>query len=234
MLFAAVLVVSLYKALTVYFPQQQEQNRFSEYRRIVHRESDTEEKDTAGKYAPLMEYNRDFAGWLTIPDTSIDYPVVKPPEDDPEYYLHRDFDRNYSYSGTPFIGANCDTDSDIFIVYGHNMKTGSMFGTLDKYADAQWAAEHGDFVFDTADEHRVYRVFAVFRTKVNSRNEFRYFDSVGNYSDKDYERIISEFISKSEIETGETPQGKQQIILISTCSYHTENGRFAIAAYRVS
>ena len=232
-MFATVLVVSLYKALSVYFPQKQEQNRFSEYRQIIRQESNPDAESGVSKYAPLKEHNSDFAGWLTVSDTEIDYPVVMPPADDSEYYLHRDFDKNYSYSGTPFIGENCDVNSDIFVIYGHNMKTGAMFGTLDKYADQDWASLHRDFVFETPDEHRIYRVFATFRTKVNSKNEFRYFDYAGNHSDEDYVRIIGELSSKSETKAEEVPAGRHQILILSTCSYHTDNGRFAVAAYRI-
>ena len=232
--FTIVLAVSLYKAFSVYFPQQQEQSRFSEYRRMVSQnENDSpEEYNPAEKYAPLLDSNRDFRGWLTVPDTGIDYPVVMPPADDPQYYLHRDFDKNYSYSGTPFIGEGCDENSDIFIIYGHNMKTGSMFGTLDKYAGEEWAVEHREIIFETPEGKRVYRVFAALRTKVNSKNEYRYFDSVGNSGDEDYYRTVAEMQEKSEINLSGPPQGRTQILILSTCSYHTENGRFAVMAYR--
>ncbi len=232
--FTAVLAVSLYKAFSVYFPQKQEQSRFSEYRRIVSQNDNEnpEEYNPAIKYAPLIESNADFRGWLTLPDTDIDYPVVMPPAKDPQFYLHRDFDKNYSYSGTPFIGEGCDENSDIFIIYGHNMKTGSMFGTLNKFAGADWAAQHRDIIFETPEGKRVYRVFAALRTKVNSKNEYRYFDNVGNFSDEEYYRILSGMLEKSEIDIGTPPQSRAQILILSTCSYHTQNGRFAVMAYR--
>ena len=226
----AVLVISLYQGLKVYLPQKQEQERFSEIRRIA--EDENENADGKGLYR-LSEHNSDFVGWLSIPDTVIDYPVVMPPENDSQYYLHRDFDKNYSFSGIPFIGEGCDENSDIFIIYGHNMKTGTMFGTLDKYANQEWLDAHPDFTFETLTDKRTYRVFAVFRTKVNSKNEYRYFDNVGNYDTDEFQRIANEFKSRSEIETDAFPSDNEQILILSTCSYHTENGRFAVAAYRV-
>lgn len=86
-----------------------------------------------GSMALLAQKNSDFAGWLSIGDTAIDYPVMKSSESDPEYYLHRDFDKNDSFSGSLFIGQGCNTDSDIFVIYGHNMNAGTMFGSLDSY-----------------------------------------------------------------------------------------------------
>ena len=233
-LFTAVLAVSLYRALTIYIPQKQEQTRFSQLRRIV-RSDETSGGETpeVPLYSELTQKNRDFAGWLEIPDTVIDYPVMKAPESTPEYYLHRDFDKNYSFAGTPFISGGCDADSDVFIIYGHNMKVGTMFGTLDSYADGGWAAEHRDIYFTIPGERRVYRVFACFRTKLNSRNEYRYYENVGNFSEGERNGIIGGITERSLIQVNDNPPEGAQILMISTCSYHTENGRFVVAAYRI-
>ena len=159
---AAVLVYSLYQGLIIYIPQKQEQHRFSELQQIAEQEN-REEKDrtepsqgdngrpqnessstSAGEagqqlhFDDIAKINSDFRGWLRIDDTIIDYPVVKSPESDPEYYLHRDFDKNYSFSGTPFIGAGADENSDAFVIYAHKMNNGSMFGTLDDYSHTDW------------------------------------------------------------------------------------------------
>ena len=75
-------------------------------------------------YGLLKEKNPDFAGWLRIPDTKIDYPVMHTP-DDMQYYIRRDFYGESSVSGTPFIGDFCSTDSGSMIIYAHNMKNGT-------------------------------------------------------------------------------------------------------------
>lgn len=79
-------------------------------------------------YTDLYEKNNGFAAWITIPNTNIDYPVMLTPNE-PEYYLYRSFDKTESSSGTPFIGEGGDINSDVFIIYGHNMKNDTMFGT---------------------------------------------------------------------------------------------------------
>ena len=224
----AALAVSLYNALTIYIPQKQEQRRFHELQQIAEQKKEY----SAEKYLPFFEMNTDFRGWLKIEDTDISYPVVKPTDEDAEYYLHRDFDKNYSFSGTPFIGAGADENSDIFIIYAHNMKTDTMFGRLDDYADSDWAKAHRDIVFDTLSEHRVYRVFAAFQTKVGAENEYRYYEKAGSCNTDGYNKIISEIAEKSLIDTYDVPSEKSQIIMLSTCSYHTKNGRFVVAAYR--
>ena len=79
-------------------------------------------KEAAG-YAALKNENPDYVGWIRIPDTRIDYPVVDR-ESDPEYYLHRVFDGSKSFGGTPFLGEASGVDTKCLIIYGHNMKTG--------------------------------------------------------------------------------------------------------------
>ncbi|MBQ2092928.1 MAG: class B sortase [Clostridia bacterium] len=230
---AVALLVSLYFALKDYLPQRQEQSRFSELRQIVEQEKSETNRDDGSVFSPLEEHNSDFVGWLKIEDTQIDYPVVKSSEDDPEYYLRRDFDKNYSYSGTPFIGSGCDEYSDVFIIYAHNMKNGTMFTDLDKYADASWAKEHRDFEFSTLREKRTYRVFAAFKTEIGSDGEFKYYEYAGNLDSDDYKDAVAKFAEHSETAMDDIPDEKAQLLILSTCSYHTDNGRFAIVAYRI-
>ena len=229
----AVLLYSLYQGLIIYIPQKQEQHRFDELRQIVSqygedsdeasdssqpskaesRSSFVEEKKISA-FSEITRTNPDFRGWLKIKDTVIDYPVVKSSNDDPEYYLHRDIDKNYSFSGTPFIGAGADENSDAFVIYAHNMNSGTMFGTLDCYADKG-------------------RVFAAFRTTIGSENEFKYNERAGKLSDEEYKALFNDIKDVSVMFTNDCPAKKTQIIMLSTCSYHAENGRFVVAAYRV-
>ena len=139
----AVLLYTLYQGLIIYIPQKQEQQRFDELKQIVEREreessapvqtkptgDDTQpvytEEENPAVYSDIVRINDDFRGWLKIKDMVIDYPVVKSSDDDPEFYLHRDYDKNYSFSGTPFIGAGADENSDAFVIYAHNMNNGT-------------------------------------------------------------------------------------------------------------
>lgn len=184
----------------------------------------------------LSGFNSDFVGWLSIEDTAIDYPVMKSSESDPEFYLHRDFDKNYSYSGTLFIGEGCNADSDAFVIYGHNMNAGTMFGSLDNYKNGAFALEHRDIVFRTPKENRVYRVFAAFQTKLlpEDSDGFAYYRSVGKLSRGEYEQALESIRGMSLISLNDAPAYPQQMVFLSTCYYHTDEGRFVVAAYRVA
>ena len=245
----AVLLYSLYQGLVIYIPQKQEQQRFDELRQIVSQDSEAKndpskpaeaetksssvEEKKISAFSELKKTNEDFRGWLKIKDMVIDYPVVKSSDDDPEFYLHRDIDKNYSFSGTPFIGAGADENSDAFVIYAHNMNNGTMFGTLDYYADKGWAEQHPYINFDTVNENRLYRVFAALQTTIGSENEFKYNERAGKLSDEEYKAFVNDIIDASVMYTSDIPAKKAQIIMLSTCGYHSEDGRFVVAAYRV-
>lgn len=245
-LLVGVLGFSTYMFLSTYIPQLKEQERFSELRDLIGEDEydddviDPASADSAAsvkksKYAKLFQMNEDMRGWLKVDDTLIDYPVMKSEFENGEYYLHRDFDGYYSFAGCLFIGQGCDADSDSFVIYGHNMNNGSMFGQLDWYSDANYADEHCYIRFDTEHERRIYRVFAALRTQVYAEDEdvFKYYEAVGDLDEEGYNRIVSELYNLSLIDIVELPQYPSQIMMLSTCAYHTDEGRFVVAAYRV-
>lgn len=91
-------------------------------------------------YAALKEQNPDFFGWISIEGTELNYPVMHTPKDE-EYYLRRDFNGEDSQSGVPFLSASCYEGCGNYLIYGHNMKNGSMFATLLAYADCDFLGE---------------------------------------------------------------------------------------------
>ena len=258
-----VLAFSMFQALKIYIPQQMEQQSFEQLKEApqnseqpkdtpqnseqpkdtpqgLEQPNDTPQGGSANgngavyPYTVLEERNDDFVGWLSVEDTVIDYPVMCRP-DEPEYYLHRDFYGDYSFSGCLFVGGGCDLSSTSFIIYGHNMSAGTMFGTLDSYADAAFADAHRDIALTTSEGVLVYRVFAAFQTKVYSDNDnaFKYYEQIGNLNEKTYNEAVSSMRALSVISFNDMPKYPAQLMILSTCSYHTDNGRFVVAAYRV-
>ena len=181
----------------------------------------------------LYEQNNDFAAWLTIPGTKVDYPVMYTPQE-PEYYLRRAFDGTGTISGTPFIGDGGNLDSDMFIIYGHKMKNGTMFGTLNSYAEADFWEDNRTFTLTTITEEREYEVFAAIKTRVLYRDEsgYRPFSKAGELTKEEYAELTTWLKDNALYDTGITPIYGDQILLLVTCSYHTDNGRFLVAARR--
>lgn len=101
------------------------------------------------KYRAVQEQNSDFLGWLSILGTNIDYPVMQT-VDEPNFYLKRGFDKQYSDYGVPYVQENCDLAlSDNCVIYGHHMNNGTMFADLCKYESEDFYQEHKTIRFDT-------------------------------------------------------------------------------------
>ena len=184
-------------------------------------------------YQVLYEKNPDFAGWLRIDGTRVDYPVMHTPEQ-PQYYIYRDFQGKKTASGTPFLDGSCTVDSGSMIIYGHNMKNGTMFGSLDEYLDRRYWEKHPVVEFHTLKEDRQYEIFSVFRTRLLYENEagFCYYQYIGELEEDAFDEFVRQACAASRYDTGIVPEYGDQILMLSTCSYHTENGRLVVAARR--
>lgn len=107
--------------------------------------------------AALQALNSHCVGWLCIPDTNINYPVMHTP-DAAQYYLRLNFRQEYSVAGTPFLDYRCTLESENLIIYGHNMTDGSMFADLLRYLDGEYLAAHPIIEFETARGCEYYQV----------------------------------------------------------------------------
>lgn len=189
------------------------------------------------KYVELYKKNNDFVGWLTIPGTHIDYPVMYS-RDEPEYYLHKDFYKEHSYAGCLFADVNSNPlDSQInnVLIYGHNMKGGTMFHDLLKYADEEFYKDHKVIKFDTIDEVAEYEIVGAFYTQiypVDDTKHFHYYEYFrGNK--EDYDQYISFVKRSTNYNTTADPVYGDKLITLSTCAYHTANGRFVVVAKKI-
>ena len=141
----------------------------------------------------------------------------------------------YNPDGTPFIGEGSDIDSDCLIIYGHEMHNGTMFGELDRYADAAFAAQKQPINIYTRTEMRTYEVFAAVQTRILGDGEegYRYYNAAGPLDQAGFDALVGWLKQNALYDTGVTPTFGEQILILSTCSYHTENGRFLVAARRI-
>ncbi len=193
----------------------------------------TSGKPFVSQYAAFHDINPDYVGWLYLEGTKIDYPVMYRP-DDPEYYSRRTIYGTDSRGGTPFVGPGASIDDDCFYIYGHNMSSGLFFGTLNYYMDEEFGLSHPTFTFETLTERRVYEIFAVHKTKLIFPGwGFVYYGYGGTLSEKEFDYFTSTLINESLYDFGVTPEYGDQLIVLSTCSYHVDTGRFAVIARRI-
>ena len=189
-------------------------------------------------YNALAEKNPDMIGWISIADTPVDYPVMYTPEE-PQYYLNRDFDRKYTAEGMPFLDARCDAaaPSDNLIVYGHNMRSGRMFGTLSRYRDEEYRQAHSLISFDTLTERRMYRLYAgfVIRLAGNEQDADTMCYRVDLTSDGEQLQALLDYASQHAlfIDPEVEPRLQDQLLTLSTCTSVRRNERFVLMAVRV-
>ena len=225
--------------LDYYINGMREQNAFADLGKYEAAEDLVTDKGTViGKYAELYKTNNDIIGWVKIKDTKIDYPVMQT-QSDPEYYLHRNFDEEYAASGTPFLDAASDifVPTSNFLVYGHNMKNGTMFHDLLKYESQDFYEKHKTFKFDTIYKggQGKYQVIAACYSKIYPKDstKFKYYQYAGITTEAEFNEYVSGVKALSVYDTGVTAEYGDQLVTLSTCAYHTEEGRFFVVAKRV-
>lgn len=160
----------------------------------------TEQPAAERNIQAIIAENADCIGWICIDGTNISYPVMHTPSE-PQKYLRRNFYGRYSQSGVPFLDGRCNLQSTNLIIYGHNMRNGTMFSDLKKYVDRDFLNAHRTVKFETADRVQTFTVTEVLKT---------------NTSDAWYDRIAAEDGSRC--------------LILSTCYGSGKDGRLLIIA----
>lgn len=220
-----------------YFEDRQAENEFAELQSMIDPNAATGEgaESNSAKFAALRDQNSDFIGWISIEGTNLNFPVMYAPNNK-DFYLRHDFSKEYSVYGVPYmdekttLGAN--DQSENLIVYGHNMKTGTIFGCLTGYKKADYYTEHPLIQFDTVYGDGTYEVFAAFSIDVAQDTSFVYNQYV-DMDEETYNTYVDEVISRSDVDSGIRPEYGEQLLTLSTCEYSSDNGRYVVVARRV-
>ncbi len=195
---------------------------------------ETQKKEESSQLLPLQVQNPDFFGWLRIEGTRVDYPVMHTPDDE-EYYLHRAFDKSYAKSGTPFLAAGCFENCGNYLIYGHNMKNGSMFASILQYEKKAFWEQHKTIAFHTLQGQAEYEVIAAFRAEVvkEGNSGFAYYQYTDLTTQGEFDAYVAQVKQHADFDTGLTAEFGDQLLTLSTCAYHTDEGRFVVVAKKV-
>ncbi len=161
----------------------------------------------------LRERNEDVTGWITVPAVSISYPVMQ--ADDNDYYLHRDIDGNYLFAGSIFMDADCSSSLLLYntIIYGHNMRDGSMFAKIRNFQDKETWNACRYFWIQTPEADALYEIFSIHTAAAGSDTFTIQF--------ADYEGLElwrNRMISLSDPKTGVRLKEDDRIVTLSTCT----------------
>lgn len=194
-----------------------------------------EPREVLEEFKALLNKNQRLIGWLKIDDTNIDYPVMQTVDN--EYYLSHNLNQEYDKNGSIFMDKDCDIvdPSTNYILYGHHMQSGQMFGNLDRYSSEKYYEEHPYIQFDTIYERGTYQVMYVFRSHVYSEDEiaFKYYQFIDVNSEREFDSYMQEMAEMSYYDTGVTAEYGDQLLTLSTCDYQEKNGRFVVVAKKI-
>lgn len=185
------------------------------------------------KLEKLKGENSDIIGWLEIPNTKINFPVLQ--GTDNEYYTKHNYKKEYSKDGSIFLDKdyNWNLPSCNLLIYGHNNKNGKMFQDLLQYKKESYYKEHPTIRFTTTNEDSEYEIISVFLSRVyynTEKNVFRYYYFINAESEEDFYNYIEQSKKASLYDTGKTATYGEQLLTLSTCEYSQEDGRFVIVA----
>mgnify|MGYP002624658457 CR=1 FL=1 len=184
----------------------------------------------------LYSQNSDFVGILEVVDTDINYPVMQTPTD-PEYYLRRDFFGESSTAGTLFVDYRCDivNPTTNTIIYGHNMRSGTMFGGLKRYLDYDYYQSHKTIIFKTLYEEQEYEVVGVGLSEVGYSDDdtYKYYDFIDAVTGSELQDFLDNIQSLSVYDETIDITSTDKILTLSTCNTYKENGRMFVVAKRV-
>lgn len=190
------------------------------------------------QFKDLLAKNEDVKGWITIPDTNIDYVVMQSSDEDPEYYLFKDINKEYLKAGSLFLDSNSSIEDNTknLVIHGHNMtSTDNMFHYLMNFKKLDYYKERPVFTFDSIYQTGQWKIFAVFITNGTSKKEPFFDYTRSTFTDSsDFLNFIYQLRIRSmyQIDTVDVNEN-DQIITLSTCSYEVKNYRTVIVARRV-
>lgn len=210
---------------------------------IAFPEKDTEEDGTGSNadnlmteiddfdYQALLDENADCIGWLKIDGTDISYPVVQ--GEDNEFYLRHDFQKNYAICGTLMLDCRNDIDAgqEHLIIYGHQMKDGSMFKQLNGYKKEEFYHEHKEITLYLENQKYQYEVAAVYVTNVAQSGG--YYDFLHKETRKQQMDYLQKMAAYQLYPLGVTVREDDELLSLSTCEYSSTNGRLIVLARRI-
>lgn len=205
----------------------------AQLQQIYHQAKEAEKMDKSEKYGDkfkeLIKINSDLVGWIYLPNTSIDYPVVQTVDND--YYLTHSFEKEESDHGAIYMDYRNIQDSQKMvhtIIYGHYMKDGTMFKSLNNYKTKDYAKQNPFIEFDTLEGPTKWQIFSVY--VIRAKNSTL---QVSFSNEEEYAQYLTMIIEKSMENIGVQATKEDQLLTLVTCSYELKDSRLVIHAKKI-
>ncbi|MEG1524722.1 MAG: class B sortase [Clostridia bacterium] len=183
----------------------------------------------------LRAQNQDFVGWLRLNGTKLDYPVMQS-LNRPRYYLRRDFLGEKTGGGLPFIDEGCDLTGNRanLIIYGHNMKNGTMFGDLKRLQKQAFYELHRTLTFDTPERAGTYRIVSVYLTEIRADVTFKFYQYTMIDTEEAFHNYCQNVAAASQYPVDTEFCYGDELLTLVTCSNHAKEGRLVVVAKRIA
>ena len=259
MLLIVIIAVSSFLLLDESLEQKKQVEDFKELEKIVEIDQDEEEDKTESNeelaeenvetgtedkqtikvaedmdLQKLYNINSDLVGWIKIDGTNINYPVMQ----NGNFYLRKNFYKNYSSCGTPYLAEYCSLKtSDNLILYGHHMNNKTMFSSLNNYKRFNFYKNHQYVKFYTLEDGKTientYEIIYAFKTVAYSDSGFKYNSFYIANTEEQFNNFISKCQELSFYNTGKTAKYGDKLITLSTCEYSQKNGRMVVVGRKI-
>lgn len=235
-LLIGIMLISSYFIYKNMQEDKEQEEIFEELENIVTTNETNEEKEQQEDNVnlnKLYKINNDIVGWLKIENTNINYPVMQT-KDRPDYYLRKNFYKEYSVFGTPYIDENCDIENgNNLIIYGHHINGNKMFGELENYKNEEYYNKHKFIKFYTLNEKAEYEIISVFKTTVYNDKGFKYYQYYNLEDEREFETFINKCKELSLYDTQKIAKYGDKLLTLSTCEYSQNNGRLVVIARKI-
>ncbi len=200
----------------------------------VEPETETEQPlEVLPEYTTMHNQYPELAGWIYIDDTQVDLPVMQ--TTDNAYYLDKNIDGTEDVNGTLFMDCRNDftKPGTNLIIYGHNMKSGAMFGGLKQYLDEDYLSTHDRIQFDTIYEKQMYRIVAVCLSDVGGEGAYRYYNFIEANTDEEFAMFLENVRNCAVYDRTQDVMKSDSLLTLSTCNNYVEDGRLFILAKKI-
>lgn len=227
LIFLSIFIFSVYNLYKIFYEYKQNKDVYNDVGEIVVKE-DKEIQIKNEEYLALKEINEDYLFWISIPETNVNYPVVKSKNN--EDYLYKNFKGEDNKGGCLFVDSrNVSEEDDNIIIHGHNMKDKSMFGTLSKLLTSEYLNKNNKIYVYLENKILEYEIFSVY---VND-GSFDPYKTTFN-TDEEFNEYINTVRKKSYYNLKYVDDGNRNIITLSTCTNATGDERTIVNAKLVS
>lgn len=219
------------------------QKAASEIQELYHHQQDSENNNDSekaeedSKFSELSKINSEICGWITVPGTRIDYPVLQGNKNETHFYLDHNYKREKSKYGSIFLDPICQLSENPknCVIYGHHMADGQMFADLMKFSSLDFYKQNPLISFETIyNRNAKWKIFSVFKTNtLASQGKIFYYvvsDFADNNSFLDY---VSQIRKRSLLDIPVDVNENDKLITLSTCSYEFQDFRTVVVARRV-